>query len=79
MAGHYGGSNAVRFSLAQDVEEKTVFSHTFDISDPFYPKNSPGLIIQIKDLEYGYCNSSIDEYEKQREFNLSQNHPNPFY
>lgn len=77
LVGHYGGTNQVRFSLAQDVEEKTVLGFISGESEPFYLENPQALMIQIKNLEYGYCNISVAEYEG--EFGLYQNYPNPFY
>ncbi len=77
LVGHYGGTNQVRFSLAQDVEEKTVLGFMSGETEPFYLENPQALMIQIKNLEYGYCNISVAEYEG--EFGLYQNYPNPFY
>jgi hypothetical protein len=76
LVGHYGGMNPVHFSLAQNVEEKTVLGYTSGATDPFYLENPQALMIQIEEMEHGYCNIGIQENESA--FNLSQNKPNPF-
>ena len=76
LVGHYGGTNEVRFSLAQDVEEKTVLGYTSGATDPFYLEGPQAIMVQIEGMEYGYCNIGIEENGSA--FNLSQNKPNPF-
>ena len=76
LVGHYGGTNEVRFSLAQDVEEKTVLGYTSGATDPYYLEGPQAIMVQIEGMEYGYCNIGIEENESA--FNLSQNKPNPF-
>ncbi|NOQ70517.1 MAG: T9SS type A sorting domain-containing protein [Crocinitomix sp.] len=77
LVGHYGGDNEVHFSLAQDVEEKTVLGYTSGSTDPFYLENPQALMIEIGDMEFGHCTGTLTEH--QATFNLSQNTPNPFF
>ena len=75
LAGHYGGSDEVRFRMAQGVEEQTVLGYTSGASDPFYLTAPSAVMIRTSMMQYNFDN--IVE-EATDNFTVGQNQPNPF-
>ncbi|MGB1103538.1 MAG: T9SS type A sorting domain-containing protein [Crocinitomicaceae bacterium] len=75
LAGHYGGSDEVRFRMAQGVEEQTVLGYTSGASDPFYLTSPSAVMVRTSMMQYNFDN--IVE-EAAQNFSVGQNQPNPF-
>lgn len=74
LAGHYGGTDEVRFKVAQKVDENTVLAYTYGAEDPvIIPSPSAVMIRPILEPRY----DNIDE-ELSKIFSIAQNSPNPF-
>ena len=75
LAGHYGGSDEVRFRMAQGVEEQTVLGYTSGASDPFYLTSPSAMMVRLSMKQYNFIGL---EEETAENFSIGQNQPNPF-
>lgn len=72
LAGHYGGSDEVRFGYAQTTDEQTVLGYTAGSADPFSLIEPGAMMVRADMRDF----TSISE--ASNDFAIGQNVPNPF-
>lgn len=72
LAGHYGGSDEVRFGYAQETDEQTVLGYTSGAAEPFSLIEPGAMMVRADMRDF----TSISE--EASNFAIGQNVPNPF-
>lgn len=73
LAGHYGGTDEVRFRMAQGTDEQTVLGYTSGATDPFYLTAPSAIMVRPVLRSFIGIEDAV-----ANNFAIGQNMPNPF-